>query len=105
MASLVWVDATHAFVSTNDPTYTPHWFAWNPTMTTLGAEVASFPKYGARSVGGGRVAGISPVQVDGGMRNAFVSFDVASGMTTTLVADIFGDSAYGGEYNGWALLQ
>jgi len=105
LSGMVLVDATHAFVSTDDASLDTHWHAWDPSMPTLGAQVTSFPKFGPRLVGPGQIVGLSHVDVDAGTANALVSFDVASGQTTTLVSDIFGDPKYDGRYNGWALLQ
>jgi len=103
LSGVVLVDATHAFVSMDDASYATHWYPWNPSGPTLGAEVSNFPTFAPKYLGGTQVVGISPRFVDGGTLNALVAFDIGSQQTTTLVSDIFGDPKYDGEYNGWAL--
>ena len=64
LAGLIWVDGTHAFVERTDSGYENHWYAWNPTGTTLGAEIAGFPAYG--KVDQGRIVGLTTAFLDGG---------------------------------------
>src|SRR5258708_10974517 len=107
LSGLVWVDSSRAFISIDggkDEYYASHWFSWNPAnLTTHGAEITDFPN-GARSLGNNKIVGLNFHAVDGGSVDSAVSFDVGTGLTTTLVPDLFGDSSYYGDYNGWGLL-
>ena len=96
LAGLIWVDGTHAFVERTDSGYQNHWYAWNPTGTTLGDEIAGFPAYG--KVDQGRIVGLSTTILDAGSRLSVVAYDVGTGQVSTIVADPFGDTtlnAYG----------
>jgi hypothetical protein len=105
LSGLVVVDATHGFLSADDAFYTTHWYPWDPSSgATHGAEVSALPQFAPHYVGANLVVGISPTYVDGGVLNAFVSFNVTTSAVSTLVPDIFGDVSFTGQYNGWALL-
>ena len=89
LSDLIWIDSTHAYVERSDSSYMNHWYPWNPTGTTLGAEVVGFPD--SPSYDQGRVLGIGTTPVDGGGTVlSIVSMDVGTGQTSTVVSDAFG---------------
>jgi hypothetical protein len=89
LADLILIDATHAYVERTDENYQNHWYGWDPTATTLGPEIATFPENGFYDQG--RVVGFSTNYVEGGTALSVVAYDVGSGQTSTLIADLFGD--------------
>jgi hypothetical protein len=105
LSGLVVIDATRAFLSADDAFYTTHWYPWDPSNgATHGAEALAMPELAPHFVGGNAIVGLAAVDVDGGMLNAFVSFDVGASTASTIVPDIFGSTDYSGQYNGWAFL-
>jgi hypothetical protein len=102
--NLVWIDGAHAFVSVADASYKPHWFAWDPAKTVLGAEDQTFPRFWPRHVGGRKVIGTEEVAVDGGTLRSLIAFDVDTRQTTTLAVDLYqGPGA--NEFSPWAFVR
>lgn len=77
---LIWVDATHAFVTLDDT-----WYSWNPTQTTLGAAAPGFPAAPSYD-GAGRVVGLASTTTDAGVAWSVVAYSVATGNVSTLIA-------------------
>jgi hypothetical protein len=84
---VIWVDDTHAFVNAG-----ASWCAWDPTQTTLGSAVASFPQAPFYD-GAGRIIGLSVTQPDAGSDAgvvwSVVALDATSLQLTTLGTNVF----------------
>jgi hypothetical protein len=104
VSGLVLADATHAFVGRKDNANTDRWYAWDPTTTALGAEIASFPANGFHH--GGRIFGVGPgaVTTDGGFPLSIVAYSIASGTIETTIFDAFADTAWEMNAYGSALI-
>jgi hypothetical protein len=102
--NLVWIDGAHAYVSVADASYEPHWFAWDPATTALGAEDLAFPRHWPRHVGGRTVIGTEEVNVDGGTLRSLIAFDIDTKRTTTIAVDLYRSPGVR-EFSPWALVR
>jgi hypothetical protein len=102
--NLVWIDGAHAFVSVADASFKPHWYAWDPATTALGAEDQAFPRFWPRHVGGGKVVGTVETDEVGGKLRSLVAFDIDTKQATALAADLY-QSLGVSEFCPWALVR
>jgi hypothetical protein len=84
LSGLIFVDGTRAFVNQGSD-----WFAWNPTQTTLGGVVASFPEAPFYD-GSGRIVGVSSATgLDGGTVWSVVALDVGTSQLSMIAENPF----------------
>ena len=88
VSGVIWVDGTHAFVNKGSD-----WFAWNPTQTSLGSDVAGFPQAPFYD-GAGRIVGLSfgtppDAGPEAGATWSVVAWDVATSQLATIAGSPF----------------